>query len=281
VLSLRTTCETHMNGSNPQWWQVAVGVLTIPATLLGLMYTYRLYQKTKLEMHELKLKILEHQRALGIREDRPEPVEATDGNTFRVARTSQSVVRDRLGDVSVLLALLLIPRPQPFPISFAGSMISAAFTAAIAVVIFDRVRSRRRAREYSRLALIASISVIVCGFAVVAFFFTGAVTLTRAQIGTGAYVNVIKGTELTPEGRKLLMDRPYLTQGEALARVGFRSDRIWTARSVRRNAAWFLCAYNAALLAAFSVCVSLFSLWRERYAVRKQADVLDTLHEAG
>ncbi len=41
------------------WWQVVTGVLAIPTAILGLVYTYRLSQKTRLESQKLQLDILE------------------------------------------------------------------------------------------------------------------------------------------------------------------------------------------------------------------------------
>jgi hypothetical protein len=41
------------------WWQVATGILAIPAAVIGLIYTYRLSTKTRLESRKLQLEILE------------------------------------------------------------------------------------------------------------------------------------------------------------------------------------------------------------------------------
>jgi hypothetical protein len=41
------------------WWQVATGILAIPAAVIGLIYTYRLSAKTRLESRKLQLEILE------------------------------------------------------------------------------------------------------------------------------------------------------------------------------------------------------------------------------
>jgi hypothetical protein len=48
-------------GSNAvaQWWEIAAGILAIPAAVIGLLYTYRLTQKTRLETRKLQLEILE------------------------------------------------------------------------------------------------------------------------------------------------------------------------------------------------------------------------------
>lgn len=45
------------------WWQVGAGVLSIPATLLGLAYTWALIRKTKLESRKIQLEIVEKEAA--------------------------------------------------------------------------------------------------------------------------------------------------------------------------------------------------------------------------
>ena len=259
-----------------EWWQVVVGVLTIPATLLGLVYTYRLYQKTLLEMRELRLKILEHQRSLGLPEDQLEP---TISKPVERQKTPTSVARDVLTSFVVLLTLLFIPRPHPFPVTFQERMISAAATAFLGMLAFERLRSLRRARRIRSLATLASYTVVVWGLASMAFLFTGAVAIVRVPVGA-VYVDVIRGTELTPEGQRLFSERPIHLMDEALIKVGFQSDRIWTHQSVQRNALWFLGTYNLALLAAFIASVALFYLWRQQFAARQQAGVVKAMHEA-
>jgi hypothetical protein len=41
------------------WWQVTTGIIAIPAAVVGLIYTYRLSTKTRLESRKLQLEILE------------------------------------------------------------------------------------------------------------------------------------------------------------------------------------------------------------------------------
>jgi len=41
------------------WWQVVTGIIDIPAAVVGLIYTYRLSAKTRLESRKLQLEILE------------------------------------------------------------------------------------------------------------------------------------------------------------------------------------------------------------------------------
>lgn len=48
----------------PQWWEVIVGILAIPATAIGLIYSWILIQKTTLEAQKIKLEILEIENKL-------------------------------------------------------------------------------------------------------------------------------------------------------------------------------------------------------------------------
>src|SRR5262245_53356504 len=41
----------------PQWWQVATGILAIPAAMIGLIYSWFLVQKTRLETKKLASEI--------------------------------------------------------------------------------------------------------------------------------------------------------------------------------------------------------------------------------
>jgi hypothetical protein len=264
-----------MGKSTPEWWQVAVGVLTILATLLGLAYSYRLYQKTLLEMRELRLKILERQRSLGLPEDQPEApklVKAAESHRARL----HSVALDALGSLAALIALWLFPRPHPFPITFQDRMISAAATAFLGMLVFGRLRLLGRSHRIRSLASIASSTVVLWGFASLAFLFTGAFTISRVSVGA-VLVDVIRGTQLTPEGQRLLFGHPSHLLDEALIEVGFRSDRIWTPESVKRNMYLLLGTCNLALLAAFTAFVSLFYLWRQRFATRQQAGAIEAI----
>jgi hypothetical protein len=48
----------------PQWYEIATGVLAIPAALIGLAYSYLLLKKTRLESRKTELEIAEKERAL-------------------------------------------------------------------------------------------------------------------------------------------------------------------------------------------------------------------------
>ncbi len=49
---------------SPQWYEVVVGIIAIPAAILGLAYSYILIKKTKLESRKTELEIKEKEQAL-------------------------------------------------------------------------------------------------------------------------------------------------------------------------------------------------------------------------
>ena len=48
----------------PSWWEIATGILAIPAAIIGIAYSYILIQKTRLESEKTKLEITEKQIAI-------------------------------------------------------------------------------------------------------------------------------------------------------------------------------------------------------------------------
>jgi hypothetical protein len=50
---------------SPQWYEVAAGILAIPAAVLGLAYSYILIKKTRLEARKTELEIREKEGRLG------------------------------------------------------------------------------------------------------------------------------------------------------------------------------------------------------------------------
>lgn len=48
----------------PQWWEIIAGILSIPATIIGVAYSYMLIQKTRLEVQKTRLEILEMEKKI-------------------------------------------------------------------------------------------------------------------------------------------------------------------------------------------------------------------------
>jgi len=46
------------------WWEVATGILAIPVAILGLVFSYATFVKTRLEAQKIELEIREKQKAL-------------------------------------------------------------------------------------------------------------------------------------------------------------------------------------------------------------------------
>lgn len=83
---------------SPQWYEVAAGVLAIPATLIGLAYSFVLIRKTSIESRKLKLEIREKEREFS--EDNIETSEEH-------ARAVGAAIRDSLV-ASILLRFALM-----------------------------------------------------------------------------------------------------------------------------------------------------------------------------
>lgn len=59
------------------WWQVATGIIGVPAAILGLVLTWILVQKTRLEAQKTKLEIREKERALSLETPQEEGTAST------------------------------------------------------------------------------------------------------------------------------------------------------------------------------------------------------------
>src|ERR1700726_4554496 len=62
------------DGASPPaaWWQIATGILAIPAAILGLVYSYFQIQKTRLETRKIALEVRQTEKESGL--ERIEPV---------------------------------------------------------------------------------------------------------------------------------------------------------------------------------------------------------------
>ena len=49
----------------PKWWEVATGIIAIPAAIIGLVYSVVLIKKTRVEVRKTELEIQEKEAALG------------------------------------------------------------------------------------------------------------------------------------------------------------------------------------------------------------------------
>jgi len=68
-------------GSGPMpWWQIATGILAVPAAIIGLKYSYQLTQKTRLEITKTELEIEEKRKVLGTLTHARAPIEATSAD---------------------------------------------------------------------------------------------------------------------------------------------------------------------------------------------------------
>jgi hypothetical protein len=84
------------NAAQP-WWKIATGVIAVPAGLLGLYYTYRLAEKTRLESKKLQRELEEQATQISEAESnktaRPESLAAPLRNRIIATRTQDFIVR--------------------------------------------------------------------------------------------------------------------------------------------------------------------------------------------
>lgn len=246
------------------WWQVITGVLTIPATLLGLVYTFRLYQKTKLEIEELKLKIVERKRSLGISDEPITSIEYAERHSGKALGHVYATISVVFPDLLVFVGLLLIPRPNLVPITTATQYAAALVTAILAIAFWKQLRSYRSMRHYTELTFAATFGIIISGFAIVTFLFTMAVWVIRVPSEPGRTISVVAGRQLTDKGQQLLRQPPYLTPEQALKAVQFRPEALWDARTLRGRIILITVSFNVGLLALFGALASLIELRRLR-----------------
>jgi hypothetical protein len=83
-------------GAATHWWEVATGILAIPAAIIGLKYSYHLTQKTRLEITKTELEIEEKRRTLGGGAVAQAPIEASQGDQ-----------RSRITDYLILRFIIL------------------------------------------------------------------------------------------------------------------------------------------------------------------------------
>lgn len=98
ALLIAPVCALADDNHPPQWWQVASGVLAIPAALLGIIYSYFLLKKTRLESRKTELEIREKEGQLR---------NIAAGDPELAQRLLEPVVNARLGQLLILRFIIL------------------------------------------------------------------------------------------------------------------------------------------------------------------------------
>lgn len=81
------------NGEIP-WWKVVTGIIAIPAGMVGLIYSYRLTQKTRLESRKLELDILEKEGRIPPGQERmPSLAESAASPKATATRAQDFIIR--------------------------------------------------------------------------------------------------------------------------------------------------------------------------------------------
>jgi hypothetical protein len=247
------------DSGNLPWWQVATGLLAIPTALFGLAYTYRLYQKTQLESRELRLKIIERERQLGLAEilglaetllPEFELVDAEPKSERGVGR------RLFLGWWQAawwlgLLLLALAPRPSPHPITRGAILGSIIISVAVGSVLVWLLGRRQGYGEAWILAAVFTAAIILSILGWFVYLYLSATRIVDIPIEGRAQQFVI-GDNLTQAALRFYcsnLEHPSAAPGGMLLDFGLDVDRVWTNSSVVFNSVFLLVAYNLALLA--------------------------------
>jgi hypothetical protein len=97
VIPVFAQVESGESNAAQPWWKIATGILAVPAALLGLYYTYRLSEKTRLESKKLQREL--EREARQISEDETSEVLPSQSlaaplrNRIIVTRTQDFIVR--------------------------------------------------------------------------------------------------------------------------------------------------------------------------------------------
>jgi len=107
----------------PEWYEVATGVMAIPAAAIGVAYSYLLIKKTRLEARKTELEIIEKERQL---------VQITSGPPSEVARIIAPTGEGRIALLLLLrfVALWLVLNTwglleDAFNLLFTGAVVGA------------------------------------------------------------------------------------------------------------------------------------------------------------
>jgi len=251
------------SGASMPWWQVISGVLAIPATMLGLVYTYRLYQKTHLEMRRLELEITEKERELGLEKassPRPPNPDISRSNTSEPHERSRSndhrlyFILPVVGATIVSLGFAWV-MPQPFSLgSPLGPAIRITSVALVAITILVSAMTLRRKSAWF-LAAVAIAAFILSMLAAFSFLYLRAQYVVRLDLPDET-IEFLAGTTLSSSAKEYLATNPQLTKEELLKNFGFdNANKIWTPESIATIQRSLIGLY-----VAFIVLGSIFTL---------------------
>jgi hypothetical protein len=174
----------------PSWWQVATGILAIPAAVLGLVYSFFQIQKTRLETHKIALELRRAEKEIGLERLGP-------------SVTATGTRRGRLIVIYLLLASAVIAGytvifsgTTLFPISMDESIIIYALIVPVFVAQLTIPLVWRRYRDFVLTggtilvwAVTAPlVALVIFGVAMLAFVIGN---LPSAPIGWGVTAQFI------------------------------------------------------------------------------------------
>lgn len=271
------------------WWQVVTGILAIPTALLALVYTYRLYLKTHLEMRKLALEIIEKERELGIETAKPPaekpPVTPSERynllinikQNIEVAVTRPQLIIILAGLFSIGFALIL-----PQPIALGGPKTSLFLIRGFSILIIGTVVF------FSSKYLKRKTPWVVAALAITFFLLTILVTFSFLYVRSQYIVNyppgeteyeIVTGTVFTEAALRYFAVDPKMSKEDLIVDFAGSVEDIWTSESIASIKMILLILYSASAILGSVLIVSLLHLIVFLIKRRKQSSYITSLEE--
>ena len=251
------------------WWQMTTGILAIPTSILGLVYAYRLYQKTRRGMRE----IIEKERQLylpGISQSKTETRCENDRAQSRPNRWQTWATL-----IAILIsAVIILILPRPFPIStFASALLRCSMIMLAALTTILTLNSFLRGASPWVFGTITTASSILAVLVFFSFLYVRAQYVIQVELPDETW-EFTAGTTLTETAKQYLRTNPGLTKQDLLADFApGLDDKIWTAESIASVKRWLFISYalSVLLLSIFvaSAVRLLGFVWLERTSTRR------------
>jgi hypothetical protein len=254
------------SGVATPWWQLITGILAIPAALLGLVYTYRLYQKTHLEMRRLELEIIEKERQLQI----PPVVKTTRVrkrqraqkiNFETMFRRERLIVRSYIVFIITSLVSIgfawILPQPYASDNSFHWTTTGGILLLVGTVVLISSKYLKKKSPWFVSAIVITTFLLTVL-FVFSYQYFRAQYVVRLPEYGG---IELVTGTTLTPEAIELRKAYPDSSNEEFVRMFGIAAAKeIWTSESITFVQTSLILLYAISVILASVLIVSLFYL---------------------
>src|SRR5258706_12326570 len=256
------------SGASFPWWQIMTGILAIPISILGLVYAYLLYQKTRLEARCLELEI-EKERQPGLPGISESKTERTRCENDR-ARSRSNRSRRWATLIAVLIAAAIIwILPRPFPIStFAWSALLRLSMIQLGVLTILAFNSALRGRSPWVFGTTTTVTSILAVLVFFSFLYFRSQYVVQVEVPDETW-EFTTGTTLTESAKQYLRTNAGLTKQDLLMDFSpGNEDKIWTAESIAfvKRGLFILYAISILLVSTFvaSAVRLLGFVWLEK-----------------